>query len=131
MQSGDKVLEVNDIMVTDATVERLSQIISNPQRVQTLTIERNTDNQPAPLEINHAGKDQARVSAKPPNLRSPVDRQQSLDLIGSPSYDQKFKKHNVPWEPEDSFDGDEFHSANSTDRKTRKKPERANSLPRM
>jgi hypothetical protein len=93
--------------------------------VQTITIERNTDNQPPPLELNQPTKPE---TIKSPILRSPVDRQASLDIIGSPNYDQKFKRPSVPWE-EDSFEDDGGNS-NSTDRKTRKKPERANSLPR-
>ncbi len=103
---------------------QLSHIISNPQRVQTLTIERNTANQPPPLEINQPTKPD---TMKSPITRSPVGRHPSLDLIGSPDYDQKFKRPSMPWE-DDGFDDDV--ASNSTDRKTRKKPERANSLPR-
>ena len=103
---------------------QLSHIITNPQRVQTLTIERNTANQPPPLKLNQAT---IADSVKSPVTRSPVNRHPSLDLIGSPDYDQKFKRHNMPWD-EDCFDEDT--PSNSTDRKTRKKPERANSLPR-
>ena len=92
--------------------------------MQTITIERNTANQPPPLEINETTKPE---TIKSPLMRSPVGRQASLDIIGSPNYDQKFKRPSVPWE-EDSMDDD--GNSNSTDRKTRKKPERANSLPR-